>query len=85
MELLDDAAGAGRVRVQPISCCVTPHGSGACSSSAVTVANTSLQLALIQPGSNATFSFPLNLSSTYPGGSGQCSFNMTVNFAVRGH
>lgn len=55
---------------------------GACSTSAVTIANTSVQQNVIQPTNNATFSFPLTLNQASYGGSGQCTFNMTVNFAV---
>jgi hypothetical protein len=74
---------AGRVVVQPVSCCLQPLGGGSCDASKVTITNTTGQRVMLQPNTTASFAFPLTLAALNYGASGLCSFNMTVSFQVR--
>jgi hypothetical protein len=59
-----------------------PPGGGTCDTSKITIVNTTAQVAMIQPGMTANFSFPVQMTSMDYGASGLCSFNMTVNYQV---
>lgn len=74
---------AGRVKIQITTCCLLAFQSQHCNVSAVSWDPTAQQIQIL-PGQNASFTWSITLADYYYEGVGQCNYNMTVNYQVRG-